>query len=71
LYTKGEWKVEVYDSHTNIEAPSQTICTNVSNCDASLIAAAPDMYEACLYARTYVPNSQLIEKALSKADGGK
>ena len=38
MFTKGEWKVEVWDSHTTVEADSQTICTDVSNCDAHLIA---------------------------------
>ena len=45
-YTKGEWWVEVSDNFTTVEAISQTICTDVSNCDAHLIAAAPAMYEA-------------------------
>lgn len=45
-FTKGEWKVEVFDKFTTVESELQTICTNVSNCDAYLISAAPEMYQA-------------------------
>ena len=45
-YTKGKWYVEVSRESTSVESESQTICTEVSNCDADLISASPDMYEA-------------------------
>jgi len=75
-YTKGEWWIEFHDCHTTIEAESQTVCTDVSNCDAHLIAAAPDMYEALKslegYGRKYpcgVPFRDKIKIALAKAEG--
>ncbi len=42
-YTEGKWWVEVSDDFTTVEAKSQTICTDVSNCDAYLIAQSPRM----------------------------
>ena len=80
-YTKGEWKVEVHQDDTTIESEYFTICTNVSNCDAHLIAAAPDMYEALQSALATIvfaesfgnfeagDTSQKIKKALAKAEG--
>ena len=73
MYTKGEWTVEVYDDYTNVEAEHQTICTDVSNCDAQLIAAAPDMYEALKSAidpQITTEEMRVIAlKALAKAEG--
>jgi hypothetical protein len=37
------WLVDVLDETTNVEGPFYTIATDVSNHDAHLIAAAPDM----------------------------
>ena len=78
-YTKGEWKVEVTTNFTTIEAESQTICTNVSNCDAQLIASAPDLYEALKTLRDLytdlIEHSRTLDfwvkadKALAKAEG--
>ena len=78
-FTKGEWWVEFHDCHTTVEAESQTICTDVSNCDANLIAASKDMYEALKgLLRDYStnPNSDIFyaaclkaREALSKAEG--
>ena len=52
MITQGKWWVEVHDNDTSIESNHQTICTNVSNCDADLIAAAPEMLEALKYLLT-------------------
>lgn len=43
-HTPGPWRVECDNDETWIESDSQTICTFVSNCDARLIAAAPDLF---------------------------
>ena len=45
-HTPGPWDVEVHDDHTTVESKSFTICSDVSNDDASLIAACPDMLAA-------------------------
>lgn len=45
-YNEAPWRVEVYDDYTNIENKYYTIATDVANCDAHLIAAAPEMLEA-------------------------
>jgi hypothetical protein len=80
-YTKGKWYILVEQHETSIEAESQTICTNVSNCDADLISAAPNMYEALKawdnYATKNYPENMklkriawdLTELALAKAEG--
>lgn len=55
-YTKGDWKVTDYGSHIRIGAVStveegeldEHVCIihNISEANARLIAAAPDLYEA-------------------------
>ena len=45
-HTRGPWTIEINDNETWIESETQTIASQVSNCDASLIAAAPDMFNA-------------------------
>lgn len=45
-HTPGPWTVEVGQTETCIESKYQTIALDVSNCDADLIAAAPEMLEA-------------------------
>ena len=45
-HTPGPWEVCVYDKETTIESQYQTIATDVSNCDADLIASAPDLLVA-------------------------
>jgi hypothetical protein len=42
-HTPGPWWIEVEETETRIESKLQTICENVSNCDAPLIAAAPEL----------------------------
>jgi len=44
-YTPGPWEVEVLHDTTNIQSKYQTVACDVSNCDADLIAAAPEMLE--------------------------
>ncbi len=85
-YTKGEWKATLEDGEWCVKADNVDY---VCNCDwganqltceanAQLIAAAPDMYEACKdaielleinleYNRGKV--SVLLKKALAKAEG--
>lgn len=79
-HTPAPWTVDVLDDVTNIEASHQTICTNVSNCDADVIAAAPDMLLAlerisvmlsAHRSNDYDFMLTLITPALSKARGGK
>jgi hypothetical protein len=45
-HTPGPWNIEVSDTHTTVESKYQTIATNVSNCDADVIAAGPEMLQA-------------------------
>ena len=52
-HTPGPWTIEMepygpesFDGFLSIESATQTICTDVSNCDAPLISAAPDLLEA-------------------------
>ncbi len=45
-HTPGPWTVEVHDIFTNVEAPMFTVAADVSNDDARLIAAAPDLLAA-------------------------
>lgn len=33
-HSEGPWEVEVSQTHTSVEAKYQTVCTDVSNCDA-------------------------------------
>ncbi len=54
-HTPGPWTVEVHDTTTTIEALSQTVAVDVSNCDAALIAAAPELLEALRAALTWLP----------------
>lgn len=80
-YTKGKWYVEVSRESTSVESESQTICTEVSNCDADLISASPDMFLALKawdnYATANYPENmklkriawELTEKAIAKAEG--
>lgn len=80
-HTQGPWWVEVLASTTNIEARDQTVALDVSNCDANLIAAAPEMLitlkGALNYLRTLrggTPTTDakvcaLIEDTIAKAEG--
>lgn len=45
-HTPGPWHIEVHNKHTTIEARFFTITNDVSNNDAHLISAAPEMLEA-------------------------
>ena len=45
-HTKGPWRVEIHDKRTSVESDVFTICDDVSNNDADLIAAAPELLEA-------------------------
>lgn len=45
-YTPGPWIVEINDTHTSVEAKHYTVAADVTNEDAALIAAAPDMLAA-------------------------
>ena len=46
IFTPGPWTVEVHEKHTSVESKHFTITSDVSNNDADLIAAAPELYEA-------------------------
>lgn len=45
-YSEGPWYVDVQTDNTIVEGRYQTVADKVSNRDADLIAAAPDLYEA-------------------------
>lgn len=90
-YTKGSWYIEENDENEEIgpyriESQSVTIAGDVSGigieaqANASLISAAPDMYEALKQALKiieaepeacgiYKANAQLIKNAILKAEG--
>jgi aldehyde:ferredoxin oxidoreductase len=42
-HTPAPWTVCIHEQETTVEAESQTVCAFVSNCDANLIAAAPEL----------------------------
>ncbi len=73
-HTPGPWMVEVLETTTNIEAKSQTVALDVSNNDADLIAAAPDMLEAlkavfmygCANGGLDTETDELVEAVLKK-----
>lgn len=60
-HTPGPWTIDVLDKTTNIEAKYQTIATDVSNCDADLIAAAPEMLASLRWAEKMICASLSIE----------
>lgn len=45
-HTPGPWSVCVHQDETTIEAQPYTVAIQVGNCDAYLIAAAPDLLAA-------------------------
>lgn len=76
-HTPGPWSVVVLDTETIVDAPSQTVANEVSNSDADLIAAAPDLLAALIAAERHirpVPGTKevraQVRAALTKAEGG-
>ena len=74
MHTPGPWYVEVYSDGTTVESKTYTIAENVSNEDAALIAAAPDLLEACEFLIRHEENGDLesvdfeaIRQAIAKA----
>jgi hypothetical protein len=45
-HTSEPWTVAVYEGETTIESKFYTVASSVGNCDANLIAAAPDILAA-------------------------
>ena len=71
-HTSGPWWVEVGDKQTTIEAAHQTICTDVSNNDAALIAAAPEMLAVLKIMLDYADGPeerQQLKAVIAKAEG--
>lgn len=84
-HTPGPWTIEMEphsrktsDGFLSIESALYTICTNVSNCDAALIAAAPDLLDAlvalidCVSVRIDDPRIKRFDAAraaIAKATG--
>lgn len=72
-HTPGPWVVEVHDKETTVESKYQTICTNVSNCDADIIAAAPEMLAALEAVQGLCDNHpeirQQVQSVIAKAKG--
>lgn len=46
MATPGPWTVTVHDKWTDVDGPHWTVAGDVSNEDAPLIAAAPDLLSA-------------------------
>lgn len=69
--TAGPWKVEVHDDYTNVEGKCFTVAADVSNDDAHLIAAAPDLYEMACIALDFIqstsPETESLIRKLSQA----
>ena len=72
-HTPGPWIVKVHDDYTNVESKYYTICADVTNADAALISAAPDLLAALkalvqddLHDSTNFCSAQ---KAIAKAEG--
>ena len=68
--SEGPWVAEYHDDTTMIEGRYQTVAADVSNCDARLIAEAPELYRVAkalaLWAdgmRTPLDLDAIIEKA--------
>lgn len=70
MYNKGDWWVEVSDNYTTVESMSQTICSDVSNCDAHLIAASPMMYEALKDIASCFRNIVALEELVNNKEDG-
>jgi hypothetical protein len=78
-FTPGPWSVEVLDDTTNIESKYQTVACDVSNCDAGLIAAAPQLLSACHQAFDAICRAislgelrgarEILADAIDKAEG--
>lgn len=71
MYNKGDWWVEVFDNYTTVESRWQTICSDVSNCDAHLIAASPKMYEALKDIKKYVTGLDAMGPETGQVIAGK
>lgn len=63
-YTKGDWKVEKLPitGGLSVYANGELIAAGLMDGDAQLIAAAPDLYEACKDAAAVLRNSTDIPK---------
>lgn len=77
-YTHGPWMVEVHDQQTDVINDYFTVASNLSNDDAALVAAAPDMYEALLLIKKLITDGEdvmqslemIVDSTLAKAEGG-
>jgi hypothetical protein len=80
-HTPGPWWVEVHPTQTSVEAKHQTVALDVSNDDAKLIAAAPDLKDALEhmldafglwedYALGARQALNMARAAIAKAEGG-
>lgn len=80
-HTKGPWRVEIHNEHTSIESKYFTIASNVSNDDAELIAAAPELLRALKNIMSSIPivgtsialayDIQNAQRVINKAEGRK
>jgi hypothetical protein len=77
-HTDGPWRI--YRNHVMGGAPERSVASGASPADARLIAAAPDLFEACEVAlahvnasafRENVPWARQMLAAIAKARGGK
>lgn len=77
-HTPAPWRVEANDKHTSVESEYFTIATDLSNDDAALVAAAPDMLLALERIEVMLQSNRdaesdflltLIRPAIAKAKG--
>lgn len=69
-YTQGPWEVEVYANSTAVEGKFTTVCSDVTNADANLIAAAPELLQVLKNLVSSIPlngNSLAVEKDVADA----
>jgi hypothetical protein len=70
-FTKGNWYVEVLQNDTHVESEHETICTNCSNENASLISASPigyELAEAVLNNSGSVKIKEIAQRFIAKAN---
>lgn len=56
-HTPGPWSVLVHEASTSVESKHYTVAADVTNADADLIAAAPDLLVACKMAVASIEHS--------------
>jgi hypothetical protein len=74
-HTPKPWWVVVHDKVTSVESKDFTITNDISNDDAHLVAAAPDLLEALRKVRIELASLkrpdlwEIADAAIAKAEG--